>query len=134
MNKRIDELVELLNKYSYHYYTLDEPLVADVEYDRLYDELVKLEKETGYIRPDSPTNRVGGELLTGFVKHTHLSPLYSMDKAQSFDELRAWEERNMRLLPGVKDIDYVVELKFDGLTINLTYNNGILENLSLIHI
>lgn len=130
MNKRIDELVELLNKYSYHYYTLDEPLVADVEYDRLYDELVKLEKETGYIRPDSPTNRVGGELLTGFVKHTHLSPLYSMDKAQSFEELRAWEERNMRLLPGVKDIDYVVELKFDGLTINLTYNNGILENAS----
>ena len=112
MNKRIDELVELLNKYSYHYYTLDEPLVADVEYDKLYDELVKLEKETGYIRQDSPTNRVGGELLTGFVKHTHLNPLYSMDKAQSFDELRAWEERNKRLLPGVKDIEYVVELKF----------------------
>lgn len=130
MNDRIDELVELLNEYSYHYYTLDDPIVSDGEYDKLYDELLKLEKETGYVREDSPSNRVGGDLLSGFVKHTHISPLYSLDKAQSYEELRLWENRNLKLLNGISEISYVVELKFDGLTINLTYENGYLTTAS----
>lgn len=126
--KRIEELVKQLNDYNYHYYTLDEPIVSDGEYDKLYDELVKLEHETGIILPESPTQRVGGELLEGFVKHTHLAPLYSLDKAQNIEKIREWEKRAERLVKAsnekVLELLFLVELKFDGLTINLTYDEG----------
>ena len=126
--KRIEELVKQLNDYNYHYYTLDEPIVSDGEYDKLYDELVKLEHETGIILPESPTQRVGGELLEGFVKHTHLAPLYSLDKAQNIEKIREWEKRTERLVKAsnekVLELLFLVELKFDGLTINLTYDEG----------
>ena len=131
MKDRLRELVDRLNELGYHYYTLDEPLVSDKEYDILYDELVKLEKESGIVLEDSPTKRVGGQVLKGFVKHTHISPLYSMDKAQSFEALKNWEIRNQRLLESLninEKLDYVIELKFDGLTINLTYDGGFLVN------
>lgn len=127
-NERIEELVKQLNDYNYHYYTLDEPIVSDGEYDKLYDELVKLEHETGIVLPESPTQRVGGELLEGFVKHTHLAPLYSLDKAQSIEKIREWEKRAERLVKvsneKVLELLFLVELKFDGLTINLTYDEG----------
>ncbi|WP_353093228.1 NAD-dependent DNA ligase LigA [Tissierella praeacuta] len=132
--KRIEELIEIISDLNYHYYTLDEPKVSDKEYDLLYDELIKLEKETGIIHLYSPTQRVGGELVDKFEKHTHLGRLWSLDKSQNEVELINWDNRvrkaineynlsNEDKLPNPK---YIVEYKFDGLTINLTYNNGLL--------
>ena len=84
---RMRELVDYLNEKSYQYYTLDNPTIADAEYDRLYDELVKLEAETGERLPDSPTRRVGGDVLPGFQPHTHLARLWSMGKAADVHEV-----------------------------------------------
>lgn len=122
------ELVDRLNETAYEYYTLDAPSISDKEWDQMYDELVALERETGERLPDSPTRRVGGEILKAFEPHTHLSRLWSMGKAQSIAALEEWAQRaekqreaaNAELPP----ITYVVEHKFDGLTINLTYENG----------
>jgi DNA ligase (NAD+) len=121
-------LVDLLNEYAYRYYVLDDPSVSDAEYDSLYDELLKQEKETGIILPDSPSQRIGGVQKAGFVKHRHLEPLWSLDKAQSKESLLAWQQRTDKL---ARDLDcpkptYSLEYKFDGLTINLTYENGYL--------
>ena len=123
---RMRELVNRLNETAYQYYTLDNPTITDKEWDAMYDELVALEKETGERLPDSPTRRVGGEVLAGFEPHTHLARLWSMGKAQSIEELHDWTNRAERLM---KETDlpapeYVVEHKFDGLTVNLTYENG----------
>jgi DNA ligase (NAD+) len=135
----MEELVAELNNYNYHYYTLDTPLVSDKEYDVLYDKLVALEVESGFVLPDSPTQRVGGDLLKGFTPHRHLAPLWSLDKAQNIEQLRSWNARVLRLVneynlknPGnpLPDPCYAVELKFDGLTLNLTYRNGVLEQAS----
>ncbi|WP_430155232.1 NAD-dependent DNA ligase LigA [Paenibacillus thiaminolyticus] len=130
----MEQLVAELNRYNYHYYTLDNPVISDKEYDALYDELVGLEKETGTIHPDSPTQRVGGELLKGFAPHRHLARLWSLDKAQSVDDLHTWHQRVLRLIQDyntknpdrepLPDPAYVVELKYDGLTLNLTYTDG----------
>lgn len=122
---RIKELVKLLNEHNYRYYTMDNPSISDKEYDKLYNELRELESSTGIILADSPTNRIGGEVLDKFEKHEHIRQLYSMDKAQSIEQLVSWHERNSRTsqLLGI-ELDYVVELKFDGLTINLTYKDG----------
>lgn len=126
MNMR--ELVDWLNETAYQYYTLDDPTVSDREWDAKYDELVRMERENGVRLPDSPTRRVGGAVLPYFEPHTHLARLWSMDKAQSVDALRDWARRAEKLraeanadLPAP---EYVVEHKFDGLTINLTYENG----------
>lgn len=121
---RMKELVKQLNEYSYHYYVLDNPVVSDKEYDLLYDELVKLEEETNHVFPDSPTLRVGGEPLKGFTPHRHIAPLWSLDKAKTEEELMAWDGRVKRLLGREIALEYVLEYKFDGLTINLTYENG----------
>ncbi len=128
---RMRELVDYLNEKNYQYYTLDNPTIADAEYDRLYDELVKLEAETGERLPDSPTRRVGGDVLPGFEPHTHLARLWSMGKAQSIDAVREWAKRAEKLRQDAVDgganlppITYVVEHKFDGLTVNLTYEDG----------
>lgn len=135
----MEELVAKLNHYNYHYYTLDAPLISDKEYDVLYDKLVALETESGFVLPDSPTQRVGGELLKGFTPHRHLAPLWSLDKAQNIEQLRSWNTRVLRLVNeyNLKNPDnplpdpcYAVELKFDGLTLNLTYRNGVLEQAS----
>ena len=131
MSERMHELVDRLNETAYHYYTLDDPLISDAEWDALYDELVQLEAETGERLPDSPTRRVGGQVLPGFEPHTHLARLWSMGKAQSVEALRDWARRSEKLREeanaagsGLPPITYVVEHKFDGLTINLTYEGG----------
>ncbi len=123
---RMRALVDRLNQTAYEYYTLDNPSISDKEWDALYDELLKLEAETGERLPDSPTRRVGGEVLAGFEPHTHIARLWSMGKAQSIDALREWAARaeRLRLEAGLPELRYVVEHKFDGLTINLTYENG----------
>ena len=126
---RMRELNEQLNRAARAYYTLDEPIMADVQYDRLYDELLKLEKETGVTLPDSPTHRVGGAVLPEFQKHRHITRLWSMDKVQSEAELMAWLERcekQYALEHGLPELYFGIEYKFDGLTINLTYENGVL--------
>ena len=123
MNERMEFLVEKLNKYAYEYYVLDNPSVADKEYDVLYDELVKLEKETGVTLFNSPTKRVGGEPLKGFKKHRHINKLYSLDKCLTSEELLSFYNK-IEKLAGGREIDYTVEYKYDGLTICLTYENG----------
>ena len=115
-------LVERLNKYAYEYYVLDNPTVSDGEYDRLYDELLRLERETGIVYDNSPTKRVGGEPLSKFEKHTHIKPLYSLDKAVTTEELSAFLQR-VEKLTGVNP-EYTVEFKYDGLTVCLTYEDG----------
>ena len=116
------ELVDTLNKYAYEYYVLDNPSVPDREYDKLYDELQILEGETGVREQDSPTRRVGGEPISAFTKHEHIHRLYSLDKCVTEDELSAFDERVRRV---VSDPTYTVEYKFDGLTMCLTYENGL---------
>ncbi|MFS8541783.1 MAG: NAD-dependent DNA ligase LigA, partial [Tissierellales bacterium] len=96
--KRMEELIKIINELNYYYYTLDEPKVSDKEYDELYDELVRLEKETGIIREYSPTQRVGGEILDKFEKHVHLGRLYSLDKSQNYGSLRNWDARVRRMI------------------------------------
>ena len=88
MNEYMRQLVDKLNRFAHEYYDLDAPTVSDKEYDKLYDELVKLEKSTGVVLPDSPTHRVGGQPLDRFEPHTHLNRLLSMDKAQSLGEVK----------------------------------------------
>ena len=119
---RMKELTELLNKYGYHYYTLGDPIVSDKEYDALYDELQALEKETGVILADSPTQRTGGEPIKEFKPHKHISRLYSLDKCKTKDELSAWEQRLLKIIKNAPE--YTLEYKMDGLTIVLTYNGG----------
>ena len=116
------ELVDVLNKWAHEYYVLDNPTVSDKEYDALYDELRRLEEESGEVYPDSPTRRVGGEPIKGFEKHTHIARLFSLDKAVSTEELRAFLTRVDKGVAGQKD--YTVEYKFDGLTVCLTYDKG----------
>ena len=120
---RMAELVRELKETAYAYYVLDNPVISDMQWDRMYDELVALEKETGTILPDSPTQKVGGETLKGFEEHRHISRLWSMDKVQSLEALDAWIDRTEKLA-GKTDLRYYVEYKFDGLTLNLTYDHG----------
>ncbi len=120
--QRMRELVDTLNDYAYRYYVLDEPIVSDKEYDKLYDELVTLEKTSGIVLFDSPTKRVGGEPLKAFESHTHLHRLYSLDKCNSFEELRAWFEKIDQTLGFAPEC--TLEYKLDGLTICLTYRDG----------
>lgn len=118
------ELVELLNRYAYEYYTKDAPSVSDSEYDQLYRELVELETaHPDDILPESPTHRVGGVVLKGFTKYQHQYPLYSLQDAFSREELEALDQRVRKEFPS---ISYVCELKIDGLSISLTYENGVL--------
>lgn len=120
---RMRALVDRLNETAYAYYVQDQPLISDKQWDELYDELVRLEKESGVVLPDSPTHRVGGEPLAGFEEHTHITRLWSMDKVQSLDALDDWIRRTEKLT-GLTDLQYYVEYKFDGLTLNLTYRDG----------
>ena len=126
MEQRIRELVDKLNEYSKAYYVLDAPKISDKVYDELYDELLRLEEQSGIILPDSPTQRVGGDPLPCFEPHTHIHRLWSLDKVRTREDLIDWGRRVERIaesqqLPKVK---YALEYKFDGLTINLTYEGG----------
>ncbi|MCI8944253.1 MAG: NAD-dependent DNA ligase LigA [Clostridia bacterium] len=124
-SQRMQELVALLNEYAYQYYTLDNPTVADVEYDRLYDELISLESELGYALDNSPTKRVGDVILKGFKSVRHLGRLYSLDKCQTKEALSAWIDKLVKACGFMPKCS--LEYKFDGLTINLLYRDGKLE-------
>lgn len=133
MRAKMRALVDALNLYAYHYYTLDDPIVTDAHYDRLYDDLLQLEASTGVRLLDSPTQRVGGDMLEGFRKHTHASPLWSLGKAQDEEALLRWLDRTEELWreanahgANLPSLSYVGEYKFDGLTVNLTYEGGVL--------
>lgn len=115
------QMVDQLNRWAHEYYVLDAPSVPDTVYDALYDRLVLLEKQTGVTLPDSPTHRVGGQPLKSFSQHRHLKRLYSLDKVQSFGQLREWLQK---VNAAVGEVLFTVELKYDGLTINVTYDDG----------
>ncbi len=129
---RMEELIEEINEHNYYYYSLDSPRISDKDYDLLYDELLELEKITGIVKAYSPTQRVGGHILDKFEKHDHIGRLWSLAKSQSYDELREWDERVRRLIDDHNEVnthklpplEYIMEYKFDGLTINLTYDGG----------
>ncbi|MBY4985350.1 NAD-dependent DNA ligase LigA [Streptococcus suis] len=122
MKNRISELVGLLNQYAKEYYQLDKPSVSDAEYDKLYRELVELETaHPELVLPDSPTHRVGGKILDGFEKYSHVYPLYSLQDAFSREELDAFDQRVRKEFP---QATYICELKIDGLSISLTYEAG----------
>ena len=118
---RMRELVDILNRYAHEYYVLDAPTVEDREYDRLYDELRALERESGIVYEDSPTRRVGGEPVKAFARHEHIARLYSLDKAVTREEMEAFFARVRKVSPSPV---YTVEYKFDGLTMCLTYEGG----------
>lgn len=121
---RMIELVNLLNKYAKEYYELDAPTVSDQEYDKLYDELLSLEKELGVVLPDSPTKRVGGAVNKGFANYKHKERLYSLDKTKTKEGVLEWLDRMRK--EGGDDMLFTLEYKFDGLTLNLSYENGVL--------
>ena len=131
-NKEIKDLIGVLNEHAYRYYVLDDPIISDGEYDQLYDRLLAWEEATGTVLPDSPTRRVGGAPLKAFAPHQHLAPLFSLDKAQNQGELAAWAARvHKGMLAYTKETgqtlpppEYLLEHKFDGLTLNLTYDQG----------
>ncbi|WP_446897687.1 NAD-dependent DNA ligase LigA [Clostridium sp. LBM24168] len=134
-SKKINKLIDELNKYSYEYYVLDNPTVSDKEYDKKYDELTALEKETGMIFPYSPTQRIGDKVLSQFQKYVHKNKLWSMDKSQSIEGIYEWHNRNVKIIneynsthdDKLPELKYVLTKKFDGLTINCTYDeNGVL--------
>lgn len=125
--KHMEELVEKLNHYAYLYYVLDKPTISDYDYDLMYDELVKLEEETGTILPNSPTLRVGGEVLEGFKKVRHEVKLYSLNKCNDVSGLDKFLTDVKKV---VKDPKFTVEYKFDGLRIIVKYKNGLFVSAS----
>ena len=128
--KEIEKLVEEINYHNYRYHVLDSPVISDEEYDRLYRRLRELEEEHDYIKPDSPTQRVGAAPLDKFEKVRHTEPMLSLDNAFSYDEVLDFDKRIKKLLGSDKDIEYTVEPKFDGLAIELTYREGLLYKAS----
>ncbi|MBE2266764.1 MAG: NAD-dependent DNA ligase LigA, partial [Anaerolinea sp.] len=125
--QRAAELREQLHYHSYRYYVLSDPVISDGEFDKLYNELVNLETaHPELITPDSPTQRSGSDISEDFPKVRHAAPILSLSNAYNADDVRAWEERNLRLLPTGTQLSYTVEPKLDGLTVVLTYERGIL--------
>src|SRR5258708_18803844 len=124
LKKTIESVREQIRHHEYRYYVLDDPEISDAEFDRLMNELRKLEAEhPDLVTPDSPTQRVGGKPREGFVKVPHSIPMLSLDNAYSEEELRNWERR-VRELSGRNDIEYVCELKLDGMSLALRYDAG----------
>lgn len=119
--KLMQELISEIDKHNYNYYVLDNPTISDSEYDKLYYSLVDLEKETGIILPNSPTQRVGGDVLDKFEKKRHLVPLYSLSKVRDFDDLTKWVHDMLKSSPHTK---FALEYKFDGLQVVVEYDNG----------
>ena len=130
MDERMQELIERLNAASKAYYDGNDAIMSDDEWDAMYAQLRGLEEMTGKRLPDSPTRRVGGEVMKGFEEHRHIARLWSMDKAQSEEEILAWAQRCEKLTDaagGLPQNRYCVEYKLDGLTLNLTYDGGKLQ-------
>src|SRR5258708_1649667 len=124
VEKKIESLRDKMRHHEYLYYVLDQPEISDADFDKLMRELKDLEaKHPELIAADSPTQRVGGKPREGFVKVAHSSPMLSLDNTYSEDELRAWERR-VHELSGRKDVDYVCELKLDGMSLALIYEDG----------
>ena len=121
--QKMKELVEIINYHNYNYYSLDNPTISDAEWDKLYDELLLLEKETGVVLENSPSKRVGGEILSSFKKYTHEVNLYSLEKCNTFERLREWVDS---IKKQNQKTEFFVEYKYDGLTVSLTYENGVL--------
>ncbi|MEG1500004.1 MAG: NAD-dependent DNA ligase LigA, partial [Clostridia bacterium] len=122
---RMKTLVDELNKHAKNYYVDDNPTISDADYDRLYDELILLEKSSGIVLPSSPTIRVGGEILANFKKYEHKVRLYSLDKCQSVEEIAKWIDGIEKIAP---HSSFSLEYKFDGLSIVVRYLNGKLES------
>ena len=120
---RMEELVKIINEHNYNYYVLDNPTISDKEWDKLYDELLKLEQETGIVLPNSPSNKVGGEILKGFKKYKHKVPLYSLNKVREYDELEKWfnDVKN-----SVENASFTLDYKYDGLSVAIYYKDGLL--------
>ena len=126
---RMQELIEKLNAASKAYYDGNDAVMSDDAWDAMYAELRRLEEETGIRLDNSPTRRVGGEVMSGFLPHRHIARLWSMDKAQSESEILAWAQRCEKLTSaagGLPQNRFCVEYKLDGLTLNLTYDGGVL--------
>lgn len=123
--QRMQELIKEINFHNYNYYSLDNPTISDAEWDKLYDELLSLEAQTGVVLPDSPSQRVGGAILPNFKKYTHEVQLYSLEKCNTYDALKEWCLNVKKKDPQAQ---FFVDYKFDGLTVSLTYENGILIN------
>ena len=127
IKQRVGQLRQQLQKANYTYYVLNNPIMEDAVYDRLYRELEELEQQhPELVTPDSPTQRVGGEPAQEFQEVRHNIPLYSLENAFSLEELTKWQERWQRQVPDVESFEYVCELKLDGSALALTYENGIL--------
>ena len=127
IKSKLETLKSKLHRWNHAYYILDNPEVDDAVYDAAMRDLLELEKKyPELITPDSPSQRIGNEPVTNFKKVIHKTPLYSLDNAVSFEELEEWQERISRILGDEPQIDYVCEMKIDGLAIALTYENGIL--------
>ena len=120
---RMEELVKIINEHNYNYYVLDNPTISDKEWDKLYDELQKLEQETKIILPNSPTNKVGDEILKGFSKYKHKVPLYSLNKVREYDDLEKWFND---VKANVKDASFTLDYKYDGLSVAIYYKDGLL--------
>src|SRR5437667_9899868 len=122
--KKIESLRDRIRHHEYRYYVLDDPEISDAEFDKLINELKKIEAEhPELVTPDSPTQRVGGKPREGFVKARHSSPMLSLDNTYNEEDLRNWERR-VHELSGRKDIEYVCELKLDGMSLALRYEDG----------
>ena len=122
---KMKELIKTINFHNYNYYSLDNPTISDAEWDKLYDELLSLEKSTGVVLPDSPSQRVGGDVLDSFKKYTHEVPLFSLAKCNEYQKLEDWCKD---IKSKDKSAEFFVEYKYDGLTVSLTYENGVLIN------
>lgn len=120
--EKMNNLIEKINRASYSYYVLDNPIISDKEWDKMYYELLDLEKESGIVLPNSPSLKVGGDVLDGFKKITHTRKLMSLGKAQTIDEIIDWNTRNQNIFSF--NPEFSVEYKFDGLSLAITYDNG----------
>ena len=118
----MQNLIEKINKASYSYYVLDNPIISDKEWDEMYYKLLDLEKTSGIVLPNSPSKKVGGDVLKGFKKITHTNKLMSLGKAQTVEEIIDWNNRNQNIF-GFEE-EFSVEYKFDGLSLAITYNDG----------
>ena len=123
--ERMKQLIEEINYHNYNYYSLDNPTISDAEWDKLYDELLLLESKTGVVLENSPSKRVGGAILDSFKKYHHEVQLYSLEKCNTFDRLKEW---TLDIQKKDQNAQFFVEYKYDGLTVSLTYENGVLVN------
>src|SRR3990172_4691841 len=130
VQREIEKLVKDINEHNYRYYVLDAPVISDEEYDRLFRRLMELEEQYDHVLPDPPPQRVGAPPLDKYEKVRHTEPMLSLDNAFSHDEVREFDQRVKRFLKTDKEIEYTVEPKYDGLAMELSYKEGVLDHAS----